>query len=125
MRNILFSTLLMATPALAVTPQEILKSYDQNASAARGEQLFLARHARDSGKPLGCFSCHGDDPRSQGRNEKTGKSLQPLAPVANPERLTNTFDVEKWFKRNCQDVLARPCTPQEKADVVAWLISLR
>jgi hypothetical protein len=30
--------------------------------------------------------------------------------------------VEKWFTRNCRDVLGRECTPAEKADIMAWLI---
>jgi hypothetical protein len=33
--------------------------------------------------------------------------------------------VEKWFKRNCNDVLARACTPAEKADVLAYLLKGR
>jgi hypothetical protein len=33
--------------------------------------------------------------------------------------------VEKWFKRNCKDVLDRECTVQEKADFVAFLISVK
>jgi hypothetical protein len=30
--------------------------------------------------------------------------------------------VEKWFRRNCNDVLGRTCTPSEKADVMAYLL---
>ena len=33
--------------------------------------------------------------------------------------------VEKWFRRNCNDVAGRECTAGEKADVLAWLISLK
>ena len=33
-------------------------------------------------------------------------------------------NVEKWFARNCKDVLGRACTPAEKADVVAWLAAI-
>jgi hypothetical protein len=33
--------------------------------------------------------------------------------------------VDKWFRRNCNDTLNRVCTPQEKADVTAWLLSLK
>ena len=53
------------------------------------------------------------------------KSIEPLAPVANRERLTDPAKVEKWFKRNCKDVLARECTAQEKADFLAFLISVK
>jgi hypothetical protein len=33
--------------------------------------------------------------------------------------------VDKWFKRNCKDVLSRECTAIEKADVLAYLIGLK
>ncbi len=48
-----------------------------------------------------------------------------MAPAANPERLTDTAKMEKWFKRNCGDVLGRACTPSEKGDVIAYLTSLK
>ena len=48
-----------------------------------------------------------------------------LAPAFNPERFTDPAKSEKWFRRNCNDVLARECTAAEKADVLAWLISLK
>ena len=33
--------------------------------------------------------------------------------------------VEKWFRRNCNDVVGRECTAAEKADVLAWLLTLK
>ena len=33
--------------------------------------------------------------------------------------------VDKWFRRNCKDVLSRECTPAEKSDVIAFLLSLK
>ena len=55
----------------------------------------------------------------------TGKPITALAPAFNPERFSDPAKVEKWFRRNCNDVADRACTPAEKADVMAWLISLR
>jgi hypothetical protein len=49
--------------------------------------------------------------------------LKPMAPAANPKRLTDAANVEKWFKRNCNDVLKRACTAQEKGDFMAYLLS--
>jgi hypothetical protein len=89
-------------------------------SAARGEALFGATHGRE----WSCASCHGEDPRAVGEHAVTGKRIAPLAPAANPERFTRPDKVEKWFKRNCNDVLGRPCTAQEKGDLLAWLMSL-
>jgi hypothetical protein len=94
-------------------------------SASRGEQFFHAKHTHADGKAVSCSSCHTDDPKGVGRNEKTSKEIRPMAPVANPERLTDQAKVEKWFKRNCQDVLERACTPQEKGDFLAYLLSIK
>jgi hypothetical protein len=33
--------------------------------------------------------------------------------------------VEKWFKRNCNDVVGRACTAQEKGDVLAYVMTAR
>jgi hypothetical protein len=60
-----------------------------------------------------------------GRHAKTGKPIAPLAPAANTERFTDAAKSEKWFRRNCNDVVGRPCTTQEKGDVLAYLMSLK
>ena len=89
-------------------------------SAQRGERFFNTRHVGD----WSCATCHTADPRQAGRHATTGKSIAPLAPTANPDRFTNPARVEKWFGRNCNDVLGRTCTATEKGDVLAWLLSL-
>ena len=90
-------------------------------SAARGERLFQSTHAND----WTCASCHTRDPRATGRHATTGKPLAPLAPAANSDRFTRLDKAEKWFRRNCSDVLGRPCTAREKGDVLTYLISLK
>lgn len=132
MKNaLLFLALSAALPALAATPQEIQQSYVPQAkqenpafkdfSAARGERFFHAKNA----KGTSCAACHTDNPKGEGKHERTGKAISPLAPVANRERLTDPAKVEKWFKRNCQDVLERTCTAQEKGDFLAYLMSVK
>ncbi len=113
-------------PALAETPQQMLALYQQqagSASAARGEQFFLAKVVRD-GKTESCADCHTENPKAVGQT-RAHKRIEPLAPVANTERLTDPAKVEKWFKRNCKDVHGRECTPQEKADFLAFLIAVK
>ncbi|MCP5277870.1 MAG: DUF1924 domain-containing protein [Thiobacillus sp.] len=83
-----------------------------------------AGQGRDAGTES-CTSCHTADPRAEGRHARTNKLILPLAPAANPERLTDRAQVEKWFKRNCNDVLSRACTAQEKGDVIAYLRTVR
>ena len=48
-----------------------------------------------------------------------------MAPAFNAERFTDAAKVEKWFRRNCNDVVGRECTAAEKADVLAWLSTLK
>lgn len=90
-------------------------------SADRGRRFFVATHGAD----WSCGTCHTADPRNAGRHATTGRSIGPLAPAANPLRFTDGRKVEKWFTRNCRDVVARECTPGEKADVLAWFASVR
>lgn len=126
---------LLAFGAVQAAPQDLLQSYATQAkqenpqyqafSATRGEQFYHAKRMHSSGKALSCAACHTDNPRSAGRNEKTGKEILPLAPSANKDRLTDAAKVEKWFKRNCQDVLERACTAQEKGDFLSYLISIK
>jgi len=33
--------------------------------------------------------------------------------------------VEKWFRRNCNDVLNRACTASEQGDVLAYLMTVK
>jgi len=119
-----------AGPALAETPADFESLFAAEArrsdpafagfSAARGEKLFGATHGGD----WSCASCHGQDPTVVGEHVVTGKRIEPLAPAANAQRFTRPAKVEKWFKRNCNDVLKRPCTAQEKGDVLAFLMTL-
>ena len=113
----------------AETPSDIARVYENAArqtagfagfSAARGKSFFQSAHGAD----WSCASCHTDDPRSPGRHAKTGKTIAPLAPAANAERFTSLSQTEKWFRRNCNDVLQRACTDQEKGDVLAYLMQL-
>lgn len=90
-------------------------------NAERGRIFFVSKH----GKDLSCASCHGETPMAAGKHASTGKTIAPLAPAANPDALTDTARINKWLKRNCNDVLSRECSAQEKADVMAFLISLK
>ena len=89
--------------------------------AGRGQGFFNARH----GGEWSCASCHGMPPTGPGKHANTGKAIDPLAPAFNPKAFTDTARVEKWFRRNCKDVLARECSASEKADVLAYLNGLK
>ena len=125
--------LVMTTPVWANTPQQILDNLVQEArqaqpgftaSIARGEQFYRARQT--GGKEAdSCASCHTDNPKAEGKHIKTHKAIEALAPSANKQRFADAAHVEKWFRRNCREVLGRVCTPQEKADFTAYVLSVR
>ena len=116
---------LAAAGARAESPEQIRDGYTKLAGAtpqaARGQQFFSSRHGAD----WSCSSCHGAVPTATGQHAVTGKPIQPLAPAFNAERFRTPAKVEKWFRRNCNDVLGRECTAAEKADVLAWLLTLK
>ena len=89
-------------------------------SAMRGEAFYRAKTA-----DVACASCHGASPRDSGKHATTGKVILPMAPSANAERFTDPAKVEKWFKRNCNDVLKRSCTAGEKGDFIAYMLSVK
>jgi Domain of unknown function (DUF1924) len=111
--------------ARAAAPTDLLADYTRQAGApavpARGQQLFATPRGRD----WSCASCHGAVPTQTGRHASTAKPIDALAPAFNAQRFTDAAKSEKWFRRNCNDVLGRECTAGEKADVLAWLLSLK
>jgi len=125
----IFSTVFM-NHALAETPQEVLSAIQANArestsfkafSAARGETFYRTKQGGD----WSCSTCHTDNPAAQGKHAKTDKPIKPIAPSANGERFTDMKKVEKWFRRNCNDVLDRLCTAQEKGDFLTYLLTVK
>ena len=106
----------------------------QDASAAKAETPGFVGFSAERGKTLhtqtftggkpdtpACTSCHGKDPRGTGKTS-TGKSIDAMATSVTPTRYTDPAKVEKWFKRNCTEVLGRVCTPQEKGDWLTFML---
>ena len=107
-----------------VVPAESRVEQSGGLNAAAGEELWnrvFVEHG--TGQERRCASCHTSDPRQSGTHAKTGKYIAPMAPSANPERLTDDRKIAKWFKRNCKWTLGRECTPREQGDVLVFLRS--
>lgn len=125
--------LLLSNASLAETPQQIRQNYAAEATpqqagfkpaAKRGEAFFRQRFAYNDKMPA-CTSCHTDSPLNAGQHAITGKAIRPLAVAANAERFSEPAKVEKWFGRNCKEVVGRACTAAEKADFVAYMSEVR
>lgn len=123
---------LSSVAAISATRDEILGQYAATAktaspafsgfSAARGEKLHVTKFAGGKPDTPACTSCHADSPRSPGRTS-AGKVIEAVAVSVTPARYTDPAKVEKWFKRNCTEVLGRECTAIEKGDWLSYMIS--
>lgn len=114
-------------------------------SAERGRDFYFRKHKLDDGSELACSTCHHEDPRigttahidqipcrachvtlhkgAKGRSS-IKRQIGPLAPLINPNRFTNEWQVEFWFNWNCELLLKRECTPREKGDFITWLMTI-
>ena len=105
--------------ALATKADPAFKGF----SAERGKVFFQARHAGGKPDTPSCTSCHTVDLTKAGKT-RAGKEIAPMAASVSAKRYADPAEVEKWFKRNCSDVLARECTVLEKGDVLVYLLGL-
>jgi hypothetical protein len=115
-------------------------------SAERGRAFYLEKHPLMGVGAVSCASCHRKNPREQIKAHRTEilcrachvindeehpapteakvRYIEPFAPHANAQRFSDFAHVEKFFKRNCTMVLKRECTPLEKGDLIAWLLTV-
>lgn len=122
--------LCLTQAAWAETPAQFIAGYSAEAGAgfaadaARGK-AFAGRNWGVSDSLASCTACHTANPRNPGRHAITGKAIQPLSPAANPERFSDPAKVEKWFKRNCKEVVGRACSAAEKADFIRYVVEAK
>jgi len=113
-------TLLVFTSVSADVTGDLIQEYKakgaSTASASRGEKLW---NKDVNGRS--CTTCHTLSVKNEGKHQKTGKLIKPMAPSVNPERLTKKRKVKKWLLRNCKWTFKRECSPQEKSDILLWL----
>lgn len=106
--------------ALAGYRSQGATTFDAQAGARRWNENFTDT---ETGKKINCASCHTQNLRQAGQHIRTLKPIEPMAPAANPQRLTDVKKIEKWFLRNCKGTWARECTPQEKGDFLMYIQS--
>jgi hypothetical protein len=90
--------------------------------AKAGAAGWIKEYPQADGSPArSCATCHTRDLTKAGKQASTGKTIEPMAPSVNPQRLSDPEKVEKWFRRNCHWTLGRACTDTEKADFVSFI----
>lgn len=90
-------------------------------SAERGAAFYQATHTGGKQGTGSCTACHGHSPLDTGQT-RVGKAIEPMAVSKSPTRYTDKGNVEKWFTRNCNDVLGRACTAKEKGDFLTYMM---
>jgi hypothetical protein len=126
LRVLLPAVAMLCTAARADTVAELLKQYESlgaaRFTAATAESMWTKTFLdAKTGEQRRCSLCHTEDLKRNGKHAVTGKPIEPLAPSANPKRLTDAEHIEKWFSRNCKWTLGRECTPQEKGDFLVMI----
>jgi len=146
--------LVACTVIRADSPQVLLGAYADQARAAdagftgfsieRGRAFYYAEHPQPDGTLYSCASCHHQDPRREqfAHHDKIPcrachfpsqrytqahtirRQLLPIAPAANPARFVELARSDMWFAKNCEFVLGRDCTAQEKGDLISWLLTI-
>lgn len=129
--TLLLAALLLPLGSSAASRDDLVAQYALSAKAAspafsgfsavRGEKLHFTKFAGGKAETPSCTSCHSDSPHGTGRTP-AGKAIEALAVSLTPARYTDPAKVEKWFKRNCNDVLGRECTALEKGDWLSYMI---
>lgn len=138
MRRFNFNTLgavalILSMPVFAGPRDALLTQYAAEAraatptfsgfSAARGKTLHSQNFAGGKADTPACVSCHGTDPRAAGRT-RSGKAVEAMAVSVTPTRYLDAAKVEKWFRRNCSEVLGRACNAREKGDWLTYMSQL-
>lgn len=92
-------------------------------SAEEGK-IFFNREIGVKGRQVACASCHTTNPADTGKNIVTNKPIRPLSPAVNPKRFTDLDNVEEKFVEHCNDITGSDCTAQDKANFIAYLITV-
>jgi len=134
-RHLILIIVLACTLAPATadeSPQSLLDFYANEAkasdpgfsrfSAERGEHLFRTNFSTGKPDTPSCTTCHTTDPRKTGQT-RAGKDIEPMAASVNSKRYSDQAKTEKWFGRNCNNVLGRECTATEKGDFIAFMLA--
>ena len=109
--------------AIAASPELNVGRIDALSKVIDGTPHVIVTH-------LGAFLRYLPTPKTFSEltlHIRTDQTITPKVLLEQLRRMgyTETAKVDKWFKRNCNDVFKRECSAQEKADFMAYLISLR
>ncbi|ABK42842.1 hypothetical protein Mmc1_0315 [Magnetococcus marinus MC-1] len=94
------------------------------ANLLAGQQLWSQPGITKNQLQRRCATCHGTNLTQPGQHILTGKPLAPMAASVSPDRYQDMEKVTLWLNRNCQWTFGQLCTPQQQAQLLAYLKSL-
>jgi len=112
-----------ATVAKTADPAYAGPSAEEGKAFFNREVIQFKGDVNTPGKAIACASCHTANPADAGKHIVTGKLIKPLSPHTNKKRFQSTRDVEKNFTKHCNEVVGSDCSPQEKANYIAYLLT--
>jgi len=112
---------------LAAKYAGIAKSINPSFTGPSAEEgkAFFNREIGVKGKKVSCSSCHTASPADVGKDIVTHKAIRPLSPAVNPKRFSDLDKVEAKFVEHCNDITGSDCTAQDKANFIAYLITVK
>jgi hypothetical protein len=130
--SILVLACTLVAAAAGESPKSLLDFYANEAktsdpgfggfSAERGEHLFRTKFSTGKPDTPSCTTCHTTDATKTGQT-RAGKDIEPMGASANSKRYSDQAKTEKWFGRNCNNVLGRECTATEKGDFITFMLT--
>lgn len=121
---LLIAMFTFAATAQAAVVDDLLAEYAGQGATASSPEAGRENWYKNwsvNGEQRSCTTCHGKDLTQSGKHKKTGKTIDPMSPRLNRERLTDRKKIEKWFRRNCKWTLGRECSAEEKANFLVFL----
>ena len=112
-----------AASAKAIDPSYAGLSADDGKTFFNREVIQFKGDTKNKGKAIACASCHTSNPADEGRHIVTNKPIRPLSPAVNPKRFNSVENVEKKFTKHCNEVVGSDCTPQEKGNYIAYVLT--
>lgn len=112
-----------AAAAKAIDATYIGPSAEEGKVFFNREVIQFKGDVNNPGKAIACASCHTANPADVGKHIVTGKQIKPLSPHANKKRFQSIHEVEKNFTKHCNEVVGSDCSPQEKANYIAYLLT--
>lgn len=93
--------------------------------SAEAGRAFYTQKVEINGKDMSCAACHTDNPANAGKHNESGKAIKPMSPSANPDRFKEVQKSQQGFTKHCKDLYGKDCKPEDKANFISYLLTVK